>query len=219
MASPLDKLLSSAGSSPSGREATHTRALLEEALKHKPPSRPWHLEWRNTLLSALLLVVLSAAMLLLSGNTTWSWIWARMPSLLLLASSGGFCAWAALSPRALRYRPFSLGVWLLAMVGVVLLRGNDEPPSVTPWVCTLGHVGMGVIPLWVAVGALRNVAPGRWRWLLAGVFVGTTGAMGGELGCVGGMTHIALYHLAAWWAMAVVAFVLSFFLKSKTYAP
>lgn len=216
--SPLDKLLSEVkAEAPSG--ADKTRALLQEALKEKPPVERWTKQWRNTMASSLALVALSAVLLFLSGNIDGEWLLHRAPSLAILAVTGAFCSWAALSPKAQKMRPWSLGLWLLAMVGMVVLRHDDAPPAVTPWFCTLGHLGIGLIPLWVALGALRNTAPGKLRWLLAGVFVGTTGAMSGELGCVGGLTHVAIYHLAAWWAMALVAVLLSLWVKTKSYAP
>jgi hypothetical protein len=99
-------------------------------------------------------------------------------------------------------------------------RGPAWAESTLPeWVCTLSHVGVGLVPLVVAVTVLRGAAFRPLRALLAGLSVGTTGAFLGELACTQSWQHVVGYHLSAWAIAAVATLVVSLSLEPRSFAP
>jgi hypothetical protein len=105
------------------------------------------------------------------------------------------------------------------LIGLVAMRGAGTPSSAAPWVCTLSHLSIGAAPLLLALALLRKSAIGPARAALAGLAVGTTGAMIGEIGCEQGWMHVLVWHLSAWVALAIVAGLVSRRLMPRSFAP
>ncbi len=126
----------------------------------------------------------------------------------------------AFVPRGRRSRLATLALGLSAAVLLVLLREPNPLPSSSPgWVCTASHVGVAVLPGLIALVTLRRSAFNVLRAIIAGLAVGASGALVGELVCEQGPLHVLLFHLPAWlFSTAVVAFVSSR-LTPRSFAP
>jgi hypothetical protein len=101
----------------------------------------------------------------------------------------------------------------------LLARGAGVPSATPGWVCSLSHIGVGVLPLTVALWSLRQSAWSRPRALGAGLGAGTAGAFLGELACHQGARHALIHHLGAWWFVALVCVAISRRLRPRTFAP
>jgi len=140
--------------------------------------------------------------------------------LALLLVTSTVCAWAALSPRGRVPRRWGVGLAMACAATLVFARGTpNTTPTLPAWVCTASHLALGIVPLVVALVALRGAVFQPLRALCAGLSVGTTGAFIGELACEQDWRHVASYHLFAWALLALVALVLSRSLKPRSYAP
>ncbi|MDQ3263349.1 MAG: NrsF family protein, partial [Myxococcota bacterium] len=103
---------------------------------------------------------------------------------------------------------------------LVLARAPAVGAAVFPeWACTASHLAAGVLPLGVALFALRHTAPNALRAALVGLGAGTLGASIGELVCQRGPLHVATYHLGAWAAVALLAVFATRVLPRRAYAP
>ena len=67
--------------------------------------------------------------------------------------------------------------------------------------------------------ARRSFAATSWRFLAAGLAVGATGALVGELACGRGWQHVALYHVSAWLLVAAVSLIVGRRRSPLSYAP
>jgi hypothetical protein len=101
----------------------------------------------------------------------------------------------------------------------VLLRGEGHPSTTPEWVCTVSHLGLGAGPLGLMLAMLRKSALSAARTALAGLAVGATGAMLGELACEQSWVHVATFHLSAWLGLAVVAMLVARRLAPRSFAP
>lgn len=198
------------------------RALLaargELALKR--PVRRWRTQAVGVFAASVGLVVVVTAVLLALGQVDASHLLRRSPVFGLLWVTAAVCAWGALAPSGRRVR---LGGIALAMLSATVLVASRGEPHVAPtlpgWVCTASHFGVALIPLVVALLSLRGGAFLPLRAIVAGLCVGTTGALVGELACAQGWRHVAGYHLSAWALVAGVALAVSKSLKPHSYAP
>jgi hypothetical protein len=143
----------------------------------------------------------------------------RLPTLALLVSVQGVAAWAAVAPRARRAQVATGLLGLLAMAAVVGLRGAGAPSPLPPWVCTLSHLGVGVVPAAVTLWLLRRAAFDVPRALAGGMGAGAAGALLGELACGQGAWHVLAFHLPAWLAVVSVVMVLGRRQKPRSFAP
>ncbi|MFP2910482.1 DUF1109 domain-containing protein, partial [Pyxidicoccus sp. 3LFB2] len=142
---------------------------------------------------------------------------AHLMALLLVTCA--VCTWGALSPRGRGLQRLGIVLAMVTAAMLVLARGTHTASTLPQWVCTLGHLGAGMVPLVVALVALRSAVFQPMRALVAGLAVGTTGAFLGELACAQGWRHVAGYHLLAWGLITVAALVISKSLKPRSYAP
>ena len=215
----LDSLL---GQAPASDSAAMGRALIaaREELARKRPVRRWRSQALWVFAASVVMVVVVAGVLFAAGQVEASHLLRRSPVFALLWVTAAVCAWGALSPSGRRMR---LGGVVLAMVSATVLVASRAEPHVEPtlpgWVCTASHFGVALVPLAVALLSLRGAAFLPLRAIVAGLAVGTTGALVGELACAQGWRHVAGYHLSAWALVAAVALVVSRTLKPRSYAP
>jgi hypothetical protein len=165
------------------------------------------------------LVVVVAALLVGTGESTLSFVAGRAVTLVALLLVGAVTTWAALKPQGRVQRLASLAAVVAGAVLIVALRGAGLPSESPHWVCTASHFGVGLVPAALVSVLLRNIAPSRLRSLVAGLAAGTTGAAVGELACARSAEHVALFHLPAWVAVAVLVVVVSSRLAPRSYAP
>lgn len=206
---------------PPAPSAAHLEAmravLLAEAAKPR-----W--SWRR---GALRLVGLSTGLAalvavgaLLLGQTTFAVAAGRWLTLLLVGATGPLAVLAAIRPGR---GPLPVVAGLLALGGaaaLVFTRPLAPAVHTSPeWVCSASHLGVALPAMVAAAFALRRFAPTVWRAMLAGVAVGTTGALLGELMCAGNATHIALFHLGAWAVATTAVTVAALRMKKTSYAP
>jgi hypothetical protein len=192
MVSPLDR----------AREA----ALAE--LRKAPVARSWR---REALRHALLVPGLTAAIALLAALAG---IWrtpppARVFAMALLLVGQGLAAWAAWAPPRAG-RALAPCVVLAASAGLlVLARGPAGPHALPEWTCSATHVVMDVLPLALAVRALRQGAWYGAKSAAAVLGVGATGALLGELACAGDAAHLLIHHFGAWLLAGLGAWVVA----------
>lgn len=200
--------------------AERVLAAARGELALRRPVRRWRTQaaWLMAASGGLALTV--AVALLAAGATTDAVLLGRAHLMVLLLGTCAVCAWGALSPRGHGARRAGV-VLALATAGVlVLARGTPgTAPTLPGWVCTAGHVAVGLVPLVVALVALRAAVFQPLRALVAGLAVGTTGAFLGELACEQDWRHVAGYHLLAWGIVTVASLVISKSLKPRSYAP
>ncbi len=219
MSQKLDDLLKQPASidAPSLDKA---RAALAAELKGPRP-RSWRADAALLLAASWGMAALVAVVLFIAGATATDLIARHGAALGLVFAVGAACAWSALAPPSRGRLFFSAAMGLSGLVGLVVLRALGlSAPSATPeWVCTLTHTGVGIAPLAVALMVLKKSAPHPLRAALAGVAVGTCGALIGEIGCGQPWQHVLVYHLSAWLALVAACAVFARRLVRSSYAP
>ncbi|RKH40669.1 DUF1109 family protein [Corallococcus sp. AB050B] len=195
-------------------------AASREELALKRPVRGWRSQAVGVFAASSGLALAVTGVLLALGRTTGAVLTGRAPMLAMLLSTSAVCSWGALSPRGRPLRQVGVVMAGVSAVLLVLTRAAPRGPSTLPeWVCTVSHVAVALVPLVVALVALRSAAFDPLRATVAGLSVGTVGAFVGELACEQGPGHVATYHLAAWALMTLATWALSKRLKPRTYAP
>ncbi len=192
-------------------------AMMAEA---KLPKRAG---WKAGVLAAsgtvLGLATAVAGVLLAVGACTLDMFSSRAVTLASLITVGIVTMWASLRPRGHVARLISLGLVVLSAGLIVLVRGAGAPSPQPEWVCTVSHLAVGLAPAAVVIVLLRGMAPNRLRSVLAGLAAGTTGAIVGEFGCGQSTGHVAIFHLSAWAAVALLVALISSRLTPRSYAP
>ncbi|MCP3137937.1 DUF1109 domain-containing protein [Pyxidicoccus xibeiensis] len=215
----LDSLLSEQPP-PDGGAAARVLAAARGELALRRPVRPWRTQALWLIAASGGMVLLIAAVMLATGAVTGTALLGRAHLLALLLGTGAVCAWGALSPRGRWLQRGGVALSMLTATVLVLARGTPQStPTLPGWVCTAGHVAVALVPLVVALVALRSAVFEPLRSLAAGLAVGTTGALLGELACEQDWRHVAGYHLFAWGTVVIVSVVISRSLKPRSYAP
>jgi hypothetical protein len=219
MTSSLDRLLAEEPRR-DGAALDRTLAAVRGELALKRPVRRWRTEVAWVVAASAGLGTAVALVLMAFGQLSVSFLLGRAPLLALLAATSAVCAWGGLAPRARGLRLWGVGMALFSAAALVLARVPVQAePTLPEWICTASHVGVGSIPLIVAVVFLRNAAFQPLRAVVMGLSAGTTGAFLGELACGQGWRHVAGYHVSAWAIVAVAALVMSRSLEPRSYAP
>lgn len=193
-------------------------AMLAEAAKPRGPG------WRARIAQVLALTVgvgvLAAIAGPLLGFVKPSMLVARWVTALPIAVAGVVTVAAAWTPGR---RGLRLGAAFLALgAAVVLVLGRESGPGVgasPEWVCTLSHIAAAIPAGVVGLIGMRGMAPNPLRAVVAGLGIGTVGALLGELICERGALHAGLYHLSAWGVVATAVVVLALRLTPRSYAP
>lgn len=195
------------------------RAAVFAELDAAAPKRTWRAD--VVLLVGLCwgLVMAAGVVLFVAGEIHLDHVVQRVVPLASLFLVGAYCAFAALAPRRRTRLVAGFLVAAVGLVGLVLVRGAGVVSTAAPWVCTLSHLSVGAAPLVLALTLLRKSAMGPVRAALAGIAVGTTGAMLGELACEQGWAHVAVWHLGAWVGLVLVAMAVSSRLVPRSFAP
>jgi hypothetical protein len=194
-------------------------AVLAEAEK---PRQSWRRRAGLVVLSSLGPAALVGAVALAGGAASAGVIAARWLTMALLGIVGPLLAWSAARPRSPWLRR---GAWTMAAVtGVALVLTRPaqalEVSSSPEWVCTLSHLAVATPAALVALlFLLPSMAFNPGRSVSAGLSVGTTGALLGELLCGHNAEHIAVFHLAAWALAALAVLAVSSQVRPRSYAP
>jgi Negative regulator of sigma F len=204
---------------PSLAALSAARAAMQAELSR--PRTSWKTQALRLVGATLGLGVLIGVGALGSGAAEPSTLVARWVSLAMLAMVGPLLAFSAARPGS---RWLRRGAWVGAIFGAVTLVVTRPAEvlsmSTSPeWVCTLSHLGVALPAIGVALMLLRGMAFNAGRAVAAGLAVGTTGALLGELMCGRNAAHIAVFHLASWALAAVAVVALSFASKRSSFAP
>ncbi|MER2562779.1 MAG: NrsF family protein [Myxococcaceae bacterium] len=192
-------------------------AMRSELTKPRPASWKANVAKASGTIIGLSLTV--AGVMLLAGECSLESLSNRAVTLATLISVGVVTTWASLRPQGRVGRIASVGLVVLAAVLLVLMRGAGTPSDSPHWVCTVSHFAVGLAPAAVVIVLLRGMAPNRLRSIVAGLAAGTTGAFVGELACAKPAGHVAVFHLSAWVAVALVVTLVSSRLTPRSYAP
>lgn len=185
------------------------------------PRRSWRQGAARLIAASLGLAVLVGLVALGSGAATPATLASRWVTMAMLAVVGPLLAWSAARPGSAGLRR---GAWLFAALsaGAMVLTRPAQLTSLssTPeWVCTLSHLAVAGPAAVVALLLLREMALNLSRSVVAGLAVGTTGALLGELLCGRDAPHIALFHLSSWALAAGAVTALSTRLQRRSFAP
>ena len=219
MTSSLDRLLAE---EPRKNEAAlgRTLAAVRGELALKRPVRRWRTEVAWVVAASAGLGTAVALVLLAFGQLSVSFLLGRAPLLALLVTTSAVCAWAGLSPRGRWLQVWGVALALVSAAALVLARVPVQAePTLPEWLCTVSHIGVGSIPVIVAVLFLRSAVFQPLRALVVGLSAGTAGAFLGELACGQGWRHVAGYHVSAWAVVAVAALLMSRSLEPRSFAP
>lgn len=192
-------------------------AMRSELTKRRPASWKANVAKASGTIVGLSLTV--AGVMLLAGECSLESLSNRAVTLATLISVGVVTTWASLRPQGRVGRIASLGLVVLSAVLLVVMRGTGTPSESPHWVCTVSHFAVGLAPAAVVILLLRGMAPNRLRSIVAGLAAGTTGAFVGELACAKPAGHVAVFHLSAWVAVALVVTFVSSRLTPRSYAP
>jgi hypothetical protein len=218
MGPKLDELLKGGvpGDAPA-RERVKALALAE--LSQARPAGSWRGDIA-LLTSAIWACALAVvAITVATGNSSLAQLSARLVPVLPLLVLAAVGAVAAIAPRPQALLPLGLLAGVSELVLVVATRGEGHPSSLPAWVCTAAHLGIGAVPLSLALVLLRKSAPNPLRAVVAGLAVGTVGAIAGELACEQSWQHVLLFHGAAWLGVAAGALLISRRLTPRSWAP
>lgn len=208
-----------------GGELARTPAFLRARAAALAELRraPRAVSWRHDALTAVLLVLVTTAMVL--GIGAWLSIvevqrlrgrWLPL-ALLVAVQSVGVVAAIAPGRRAIRWSAAALA--LAAAAAILLGRGAGTPSAMPGFACSSSHLAVDLVPLALVLFYVRKFSVTAGRAFLAGVAVAATGAMAGELSCGRGWAHVLVHHIGAAVAVAVACVLLARARPPRTYAP
>lgn len=212
--SPLD-LRDADALAPSAQALARVRAQLAPELAR--PTRRWRREAALSTGALLGFTALLAGALAVGGQLTVVSP-TRALSVALLAASLAAVGWLAVAPPRRWGRAAAVGS-VAAVVAAVALRGAGQASASPQWLCTVSHLGADLLPIALALAALRTAAPTRARVLAAGCAAGLPGFILGELACGRGALHVLLFHLPAWGAALLLTAAIGPRLQPRSFAP
>ena len=207
------------GPSLSDDALARARAAALAELRRAPVATPWRRQAAAVVATWAGISVLAGAAALLTALAGAADVVARAPLLVALLGVSTLGGVAALAPRGRIWTWVTVATASLTMAALVLSRGTGAASATSEWVCSLSHVGVGLLPLAVALWSLRQSA---WAWRRAlgtGLGAGTAGAFLGELACHKGAAHVLAHHVGAWLFVTLACVVISRVLRPRTYAP
>jgi hypothetical protein len=195
-------------------------AVLAEA------ARPRGAGWRARMLAVLALTVGVGVAVAVVGSMTglvpMGTLATRWVTALPVALAGTLTVIAAWTPGKRAWRVAALVLAAGAAAALALAHvaiGAGEDGTSPEWLCTVSHIAAAIPAGAVGLVGLRTMAPSRLRAVLAGLGIGTVGALLGELMCERGPFHVALFHLSAWAVVATVVVVIAARLVPRSFAP
>ena len=200
-------------------EATGAGTLARVKAELAQPRRSWRPDAFKLVAASWLMALGLTSVLLITGNTPPELVLSRLATVAPLLVLGALGGYFAVAPGGLRTRWALVTASVMAMLGLVLVRGAGHVSAQPEWVCTLSHLSLGAGPLVVAMLALRRTAPDVLRSVVAGLAIGTVGAIAGEVGCEQGWQHVLVFHLVPWATLTVAAVLISRRMKRWSYAP
>lgn len=194
-------------------------AMLAEAAR---PRRSWRWRAGAVVAASLGVAVLVGLFALVTDPAAPAALAARWLTMALLGVLGPALAWSAARPGSPTPRRAAWALAALSGLALVFTRpaqaalGSSSPE----WLCTVSHLAVAAPAALVALlFLLPHMAFDTGRSAAAGLSVGTTGALLGELLCARGAQHLALFHLSAWALAALAVVAASTRTRRRSYAP
>lgn len=199
---------------------SRVRARALDELRRQPRA----VSWRREAMGTMAIVLGTTALVI--GVGAWlsivevERVRERIVPLVMLLALQALGVFAAIAPGRAALR-WTLGVLAVAAAAAMLMGRSDGPiASTNPQLaCSTSHVAVDLIPLGLALFALRRFSWTLGRSLLAGLAAAATGAIAGELSCGRGWTHALVHHIGAGLLIAAVCVLFSRARRPDTYAP
>ena len=201
--------------------ADRIRAIARAELAAAPRARPW---WRGAVALGGIALGVGGAAALLTARANLASPGRQIVVAALLAASILSGCWAALSPGR-RWRALAPAVALVAAAGVVA-GGSGLFPD---WCggyweaglrCARAVVTYSLPSAAAALLLLRGAAFSPPRALAAGLAAGAAGALALHPHCpIGLASHLALFHVLPWFALAAALLLIQRRLSPRSFAP
>lgn len=197
--------------------AARAAALAE--LAAAGPAVPWTTRARQLILTIGLITLVAGAAAVVINWPPSNLLAGRVPAIVVLGLAQVVGLLGALAPRRSRLLPVT---WLLAGGGVLAAlatRGTQGALTDSGLVCSVSHVAAGLLPMALVLRALRESAFDWKRTLTAGLALGVSAPLWGELVCERDLQHVLVHHLGALLLLALLVFFVSRRQERRSYAP
>ena len=206
---PLAALLAAPPPLPAALDRARGEALRE--LAASGPARPWRIQAR-TLAGVIVVAVINWPPSMLLRN--------RWPAMVALGVAQVVGLVAAIAPGRSRLGPVS---WALAALGVLVVlarRHTAGADTALPgWICSASHLAVGLVPLTLVVRRLRDITFSFRRAFTAGLALGVSAPLWGEVACERGLSHTLIHHVGSLVLLALACLILSRTGPRRSYAP
>jgi hypothetical protein len=190
---------------PAGADFSASRTAALAALRARPREIPWTRHATVVTAFGLGATLIGALVTALVGGPAARLVDARLPtvaSLALLLGAQAVALWAAVRPG--RWWGATMA-WSAAAVGAALLVGlraatTGQGQAVSDaggWICSASHLAVGLAPAVVMLSVVRRIAWSLPRALTAGLAVGISGLVWGEIACERSWNHVLVSHVGA----------------------
>jgi len=190
-------------------------------MRETPSPRPWRVvaRWYTAAVVGLTVaaLIISAALGLFEGAR----FGAQFLVVSILAVAQAMAIWVAVAPLSRTRVAICLALTALAIAVMLGVRPAEATQlSARPaWICSLTHLAVDIVPLAVALVALRQGVMRPGRVIAAGISAGALGALLGELACERGRAHVITHHLGVWLVVVIICMVVARRLRPRTFAP
>jgi hypothetical protein len=203
---------------PGGLDRARGEALRE--LAAAGPARSWRLQAR-TLAATVGVITLVGVIVVAAVNWPPSVLLRnRWPAMVFLGVAQVVGLIAAIAPGRSRLGPVS---WALAALGVLVVLAQRHAgaagAALPGWICSASHLAVGLVPLTLVVRRLRDIAFSFRRAFTAGLALGVSAPLWGEVACERGFSHTLIHHVGSLVLLAVACLVLSRTGPRRSYAP
>jgi hypothetical protein len=219
----LMAVLDRAAAGPSSEALPSALAAAQAELLLQPVARAWWLD-ALAIVGANLVVCLGAAVVLggtgRSGAHTSEVLAASAAALMAAVLLVG--AVAAIAPRWRWARLLLIPLALVAGLSAAFASSGFDPglPFARGIGCTATECVMALVPLSVSLFALTRFAASALRSAVVGLSAGAGGVLAVHLHCPNGtLSHLLVFHLLPWAALAGLAVLVRRRLPSRSVAP
>ena len=215
---PLAALLAVPPPAPAALDRARGEALRE--LAAAGPARPWRVQARR-LAATVGAITLAGVIVVAAINWPPSVLLrTRWPAMVFLGVAQIVGLIAAIAPGRSRLGPVS---WALAAPGVVVVLAHRHAggghTALPGWICSASHLAVGLVPLTLVVRRLRDISFSFRRAFTAGLALGVSAPLWGEVACERGLSHTLVHHVGSLVLLAVACLVLSRTGRRRSYAP
>lgn len=193
------------------------------ALRAQPVVTPWQRQAATMMVVGLTVTVVGALTTARLAGVQPRLLDARLPAVALLLVAQAVALWSAIAPgrwwgRNLAWAATALGAGLL-LFGRASVSTPSLAAATTGWICSASHLGVGLVPAVVMLGFLRGISWSLPRAITAGMAVGISGLIWGEIACERSLGHVLVHHVGAMALMTLACAALAHRLSRGAFAP